>query len=89
LAVIQAAAVAGRSAVRRSPRPDHRAPALASTRLEELPEGGLRIRFKRPWSDGTEGARYSPSDWRVIRGLERMGLASELWLPRSHRGGSG
>lgn len=24
--------------------------------------------------------------WRVISGLERLGLASEIWLPRSHRG---
>lgn len=34
-------------------------PPLATPRLEELPDGGLRIRFKRPWSDGTEGVSRS------------------------------
>ncbi|MCK6505860.1 transposase, partial [Myxococcota bacterium] len=103
LAVIHAAAVAGRSAVRRSRqarrvgvqggRPyqlppscahcdgyglhagvvigakDRKGleglaryiarPPLATPRLEELRDGRLRIRFKRPWSDGTEGVELS------------------------------
>jgi len=34
-------------------------PPLAKPRLEERPEGGVRIQFKRPWSDGTEGIDLS------------------------------
>ena len=34
-------------------------PPLAKPRLEERPGGGVRIRFKRPWSDGTEAIELS------------------------------
>ncbi|MDP3911316.1 MAG: transposase, partial [Gemmatimonadales bacterium] len=34
-------------------------PPLAKPRLEERPDGGVRVRFKRPWSDGTEAIELS------------------------------
>jgi len=34
-------------------------PPLAKPRLEERPDGSVRVRFKRPWSDGTEGIELS------------------------------
>ena len=34
-------------------------PALAKSRIEEAPGGGVVLRFKRPWSDGTTGLRLT------------------------------
>ena len=34
-------------------------PALAKSRIEPAPGGGVVLRFKRPWSDGTTGLRLT------------------------------
>ena len=46
----------GEAAARRRCRTVCR-PALAKSRIEEAPGGGVVLRFKRPWSDGTTGLR--------------------------------
>ena len=38
-------------------------PAIASERLELLPDGRLRYRFKRPWRDGSVAVEYDPVDF--------------------------
>ena len=45
-------------------------PPLATPRLEELPDGGLRIRFKRHGSDGTEGIEVSRIELVLRPGVE-------------------
>jgi len=52
-------------------------PPLAKPRLEERPDGGVRIHFKRPWSDGTEGI-----DLSVVELVER--LAALVPPPRAN-----
>src|SRR5580700_11978943 len=37
-------------------------PAVATERLEPLPDGRLLYRFKRPWSDGTTHVILEPSE---------------------------
>jgi len=38
-------------------------PALATDRLEELPDGRLKYGFKHPWSDGTSAVVMEPLDF--------------------------
>ena len=42
--------------------PIHRPAPLSEERLQELPEGTLSLRLKRPWSDGTTHLLFSPGE---------------------------
>jgi hypothetical protein len=52
-------------------------PPLAQPRLEERPDGGVRLHLRRPWSDGTEAVELSRLEL-----VER--LAALVPPPRSH-----
>jgi hypothetical protein len=52
-------------------------PPLASERLEELPDGTIFLRFKKPWRDGTEGIGFEPVDFLAK-------LAALVPPPRMH-----
>ena len=45
-------------------------PALAKSRIEEAPGGGVVLRFKRPWSDGTTGLRLT--DLELVQRLAAL-----------------
>lgn len=69
-------------------------PPLAKPRLEERPDGGVRIQFKHPWSDGTEGIDLSRVELVLQTGWPAGGTGTasarqHRALPRRPRGSLG